>query len=217
MDDLTIANPRASLHLKPPDVHGFDHLKNALANGRGAILTSGHFYANRLAKHRLGKLGYPILSVRNGRPRDLWMGRFGARLLQHRYVEFLHRVIGDEVFIQDPECSLKIFRRLRAGGIVNVHLDANFSRQRLQIPFLGRPKWFATGLLEIVRLSGCAVVPMLCLGNQMSSSISFGEPFVMEPARVREEFVQVNLPVLVRMLEEQVLKHPDQWELWVRL
>ncbi len=217
LDDLTISHPKASPRLAPPEVHGLDHLEKALATGKGAILTSGHFYANRLAKHHLAKMGYPIMSVRDGQPPDEWMGRFGARFLQRRYIEFLHGIIREEVFVQDRECSLKIFRRLRAGGIVNVHIDANLSEQYVEIPFLGQPERFATGLLEIVRLSGCAVVPMLCLGNQEASSITFGEPAALTPSRSREEFAQVNLPRLVRILEEHILEHPDQWELWVRL
>ncbi|OHE78422.1 MAG: hypothetical protein A2107_08515 [Verrucomicrobia bacterium GWF2_62_7] len=217
LDDLTMMHPKASAAIEPPEIHGLEHLMNAVAAGRGVILTSGHFYANRLAKYHLAKLGYPIVSTRNGQPPDGWMGRFGARFLQRRYIEFLHGIIGEEIFIQDPECSLKIFKRLRAGGIVNVHIDANFSEKRVLIPFLGVPRSFATGLLEIARLSGCAVIPLLCLGNQIASSITFGEPVVLAPSQSREEFVKQNLPGLARKLEEQILEHPDQWEVWVRL
>lgn len=217
LDDLTLSDPDASRRLPAPEIHGLPHLEAALAGGKGVILTSGHFYANRLGKRHLASAGYPVLSVRNGRPDDEWMGRLGAQFLQRRYFEFLQGIIGEEVYIQDPECSLKIFRRLRAGGIVNVHVDSNYSRQYLDVPFLGEPRPFATGLMEIVRLSGCAVVPMLCLGNQSGFRIEFEEALRMTTAESREEFARLNVPALARALERQVLAHPEEWESWVRL
>jgi lauroyl/myristoyl acyltransferase len=217
LDDLHLMDPKSAARLVPPEIHGLDHLTRALAAGNGVVLLTGHFYANRLAKHHLARMGYPVMSVRNGQPPDQWMGRIGARFLQPRYIEFLHSVIGDEVFIQDPQCSLKIFRRLRSGGIVNVHFDSSFSRHSVELPFLGASKRFPTGLLEIVRLSKCSVIPMLCLGNQRAASITFEAPFVFEPAGSREEFASANLGRLVAQLEQQIREHSAEWEIWTRL
>lgn len=217
LDDFMLADERARSHVRPSEVQGIEHLEHALSSGKGAVLISGHFYANRLGKHFLAVMGYPILSVRNGQPPDRWMGRLGAKLLQKRYIEFLHGIIRDEVFIQDPECSLKILRRLRSGGLVNVHIDAAGASNWIPVPFFGHPRRFATGLLEIVRLSGCAVVPMLCLGTSSRSTVIFEEPLRLEPARTREEFVATNIRTLASTLERQIREHPSEWEQWVRL
>lgn len=217
LDDLHLADPQSASRFPPPVIEGLDHLTGALSAGKGALLLTGHFYANRLAKHYLAKNGYPVMSVRNGEPPDQWMGRLGARLLQPRYVQFLHRVIADEVFIQDPQCSLKIFRRLRGGGLVNVHFDASFSTQVMTLPFLGGTKEFATGLLEVVRLSQCAVVPMVCTGNQREWAIRFDEPLRLTPADSRGAFVAANIHQFVARLERQVIEHSSDWESWIRL
>jgi lauroyl/myristoyl acyltransferase len=217
LDDLHLMDPESAARIAAPQILGFDHLTRALSRGHGAILLTGHFYANRLGRRHLARMGYPMMSVRNGQPPDQWMGRLGARFLQPRYIDFLHQVIGDEVFIQDPQCSLKIFRRLRSGGLVNVHFDASFSPHSVELPFLGEKKRFATGLLEIIRLSNCAVVPMLCLGNQRAFSIRFDEPLALTPATNRDEFVDRNIQHFVNTLEQQVLEHAEEWEIWVRL
>lgn len=215
-DDLALTRlgdrpvPRTTLR-------GRENLDQALAAGKGVLLLTGHFYANRAAKHHLRAIGCPVLSVRNGVPPDGAAGRLGRNRFQRRYVEFLHSVIRDEVLIQDPECSLRILRRLRSGGLVNVHFDAAFAAERTEMPFLGVPRLFGTGILDIVRLSGCEVVPMQCLGSTEDLSIVFDAPLAVVRGGTREAFLAANLPLFVRTLEAQVREHPDEWELWVRL
>ncbi len=216
LDDLHLAEPTLVSRLPAPTLEGMEHLQRALDRGQGVLLVSGHFYANRLGKRHLARIGYPILSVGNGRPRDRASGRVGSRLLLPRYLRFLSEIIGDEVLIQDPDRALKIFQRLRRGGLVNVLIDAPFG-QAAVLPFLGKATPFATGLLEIVRLSDCVVIPMLCLGNQQNYRIQFGEPLTLEKAATRAEFFERNIQRLIEKLERQILEHGSEWELWTRL
>lgn len=217
IDDLTLDKLAASGRLACAEIRGEEHLRHAMASGKGAVVVSGHFYANRVAKRYLASIGCPLMSVRNDKPRDVLMGRLGQKFLQPRYIRFLHGVIGDEVFITDREMSLKIFRRLRSGGLVNVHIDVPLSRDRIRLSFLGQHRFFPAGVLEIIRLSGCLVIPMLCLGNSRHLTIRFDAPVDLAQAGSREEFAAANLPRLVSNLESQILAHPDQWELWRRL
>lgn len=213
-DDLIVDKLLAAGRLRPVQITGLDSLESARRAGRGVMVVSGHFYATRLAKRYLAEIGYPMLSVRHGAPPDQQMGRLGSKWLQKRYVDFLHGVIRDEVFIQDPECTLKIFARLRSGGLVHVHIDAPFSRDEMRVPFLGQRRRFPTGFLRIVRLSGCAVVPMLCLGDSSGFVIRFEEPVRLIDGTTHQEFAAHNLPPLVRWLEQQIREHPDQWDAW---
>ena len=213
-DDLILDRLLAAGTLKPAELTGLEHLEAARKAGTGAMLVNGHFFATRLAKRYLAQIGYPILSVRHGMPRDAQMGRLGERYLQRRYLEFLHDVIGEEVFTQDPECTLKIFRRLRCGGLVHIYIDAPFSREETRVPFLGKRPRFPAGYLRIARLSGCSVLPMLCLGNSSGLVIRFDEPVKLVPAASEEEFISRNLPNLVRMLEAQIIEYPDAWDAW---
>jgi len=66
-------------------------------------------------------------------------------------------------------------------------------------------------------MSGCVVLPMLCLGSLRSLTLEFGEPVALAPGSSRGEFAAANLPVLARILEDQIRAHPDQWELWTKL
>ncbi len=155
-----------------------------------------------------------MLSVRHGEPPDAQMGRLGSQWLQKRYVDFLHGVIRDEVFLQDPEFALKVLARLRSGGLVQVHIDALFSRDQVRLQFLGTHRRFPAGFLRFVRLSGCALVPMLCLGDSGRLAIRFEPPLRLIDGGSQEEFVMRNLPPLVGWLEMQIREHPDQWDAW---
>lgn len=215
LDDLLMISGKGA-----PQAHveGLDQLERARSQQRGVLLLSVHTYATRLAKRYMGEAGYPILTVRNQRPPDLLAGRLGRRYLQPRYMEFLHQVIQDEVYIQDPECSLKILKRLRSGGLVNIHLDApRTAASLLEWPFLGALRTFPSGPFDIVRVSKCAVLPMFCGGCSTGLRIRFGAPPALPDSTSREEFARAHLSYFAKLFEEQIMSHPEEWELWTRL
>lgn len=201
----------------PVEVIGLEHLQAALSRGKGAMILTFHFFAHRLALRHLAHIGYPVLCVRNESPRDPDMGRLGAAFCKKLYQRFLHEIIRDEVYFHDPECTLKLLARLRSGGLVNLHLDATLARQLVTVPFLGAARSFPTGALEIVRHTGCGVLTMLSIRDQSGLRIVFEPPLAMKAASSRDEYRSLNLPQIAGRLEAQILEHPDQWALWVRL
>jgi lauroyl/myristoyl acyltransferase len=214
-DDLALLREDAQVRCR--SFSGREHLESARAAGKGVLLVSLHWYAGRASNRYLADLGHPVMSVRNEEPEDRFMGRLGRRSLQPRYIRLLHDVIRDEVFIQDRECSLKILRRLRSGGIVDIYLDAAFSRHVIERSFLGRPRRFPAGVLHLARNCGCAVLPKVALGHVDSLEIRIDPPLPLDRGLPVEEFCEAHLPGLIRILESHVLEYPDQWELWTRL
>jgi lauroyl/myristoyl acyltransferase len=211
LDDLCLERVAAGLTSGRVSLRGREYLDAALAGGHGALLVSGHFFASRLAKRVLAQWGYPILSVRDQVPPDAGMGRWGRRYLQPRYMAFLHEVIGDEVSLQDEACSLKILRRLREGGLVNIHLDVFFAVRSVPFPFLGRMRPFSVALAKLSQLSGAPVLPFWFGGSRHQLVIEFEAActWAPDPRRTVEE--------LVRRLEQKVLEQPDQYEGWMWL
>ena len=136
IDDLVVNRMIENGDLPPGTVLGLDHLERALSAGRGAFVVSGHFYANRVAKRYLAEIGRPMMSVRKDAPPDSVMGRLGKRRMQPRYIDFLRDIVVDEVSPADRDCGLCILKRLRKNGLVNIHFDAAFSRERQRLPFL---------------------------------------------------------------------------------
>jgi KDO2-lipid IV(A) lauroyltransferase len=216
LDDLLMERRLPELRLRNVEIVHLDNLTEALSAGRGAVLVSGHFFASRLAKRYLATIGFPCLSVWNREPADRKAGQLGIRLLQKRYVAFLGKLVGDDVTIQDPDCSLKMLARLRSGGLVHCQVDAAFSQEVVNRRFFGQEESFPAGFLYVAKLAGCPLVPLLCLGNSRRLRIEFGKALWLENAPDRRSFAETNLTEVLRILEEQIKSHPAEWDFWIR-
>jgi KDO2-lipid IV(A) lauroyltransferase len=216
LDDLLMERLLRGPHLRNVEVVHLENLTEALSAGRGAILASAHFFASRLAKCYLASIGFPSLSVRNYEPPDDLAGQLGMRFLLKRYVAFIGEVQGEEVSIQDPDCSLKMLARLRSGGLIDCYVDAPFSQEVVKRRFFGREKNFPAGFLHVAKLAGCPLVPLHCLGNSRRLRIEFGKALWLQDAPDRRSFVETNLTQVVRILEEQIRSHPAEWDVWIR-
>lgn len=158
-----------------------------------------------------------MLTVRDEISQGDWWGRWGRRILARRRLEFIRAIIGESVCIQDRGCTLKIFSRLRSGGLVNIHFDGLSGAETTLSSFLGSPRRFSTGTLDIVRLSGCAVIPMVSLGNSSAFRIVFGPMFDIVHVPGRDEFIRANLPAFVQTIEKQIVNYPEEWEQWLSI
>lgn len=213
LDGLLLLRPSFDKMLRCTGIHGIQHLDSAIARGKGVILLSGHFCANRIALRYLAAQGYPALSVHGAAPSNKAAGQLGRQFLQPRSTQLQKRALPDQVLIHDPDCSLKILRRLRAGGLVLLQIDARAKNGTEQV-FLGVPRPLRTGVCEIVRLSDCAVVPILHVGRSNGFRIRFDPMLEIFRAPSREAFVSANLPRFVSVVERQVLENPGEWRLW---
>jgi lauroyl/myristoyl acyltransferase len=213
LDDLVLFQSRAPHKLRC-SMEGIEHLERGKAAGKGVIVLTAHFCAGRAGKRYLATIGYPMLSVRDQTPRLEWGGRLGRRILEPRRMELLHALTGEAVYVEDPGSVLKIFRRLRSGGLVNIYFDGQSGTRTTPWPFLGLPRHFTTGIFDLVRLSGCAVVPMLCLGRSTSLRVILSPMLEIVKAPGREEFIHANLPTFVQTIERQIRDHPGEWEQW---
>ncbi|MGD0669166.1 MAG: lysophospholipid acyltransferase family protein [Bryobacteraceae bacterium] len=216
LDDLVLSWPSFAKKLRCSGIEGLEHLERGSSAGKGVILLTAHFCATRVSRRYLATIGHPILAVRDQTTRGDWWGRLGRRMLEPRRMEFLQTIFGESVDIQDRECTLKLLRRLRSGGLVNIHFDGQ-SGTKMPWSFLGAPRQFSTGIFDLVRLSGCAVVPMLCLGNSSSLRILFGPMLDIIQVPGRDEFIRANLPAFVDTIEKQILAYPEQWEQWMSI
>jgi KDO2-lipid IV(A) lauroyltransferase len=214
MDELLLLRPSANSLLRCSDLDGMEHLETALARGNGVILLVGHFCANRIAVRYLAMHGHSALFVRNRRPSNRSEGRLGRRFLQPRSLQLQMRAYPDQVYIQDPDCGLRIMRTLRGGGLVLVQMDGHGGTLAVEHSLLGVPWRAPSGIFEIVRLLDCAVVPMLCLGRSDGFRIRFDPMLQVERASSREASVSRNLDRFLSVVEKQVIENPEEWTLW---
>ncbi|MCX5719467.1 MAG: lysophospholipid acyltransferase family protein [Nitrospirae bacterium] len=197
--------------LKCGKIMGLENLENALSAQKGVILVSGHFCGNRVAKRFLSEIGFPILSIRKKPFSNPAMSMIKKKYLQPIRFKLFNKIVQDYVFIEDDYFSLKILKRLRENGLVDIHIDARNSSHLIECAFLGTKRLFPADFLRIVYLTNAPVIPMLCIGNCSSFTIIFEKSVEFHKTSNKDEFISVNLNKLVRILESQIVHYPSQW------
>jgi lauroyl/myristoyl acyltransferase len=218
LDDLLLVRLAREQRLRNVEVVNLENLTGALSIGKGAVMVSGHFFATRPAKRYLASLGYPSLSLRILDPGDPHAGRLGKRFLQPRYVELLSQIIRTELSTRDPDRSLKMLARLRAGGLMDIlfeGIEPNSSHQ-VRREFLGYEEDFAAGYFHLAWIARAPMVPMFCTGTSRNLRIEFGEPIRPENWPDRARFAEEGLNRILGTLAEYIRQAPEQWDLWIR-
>ena len=141
--------PDAWMHERV-ELVGVQHLRDALATGRGIVLLTGHFGSQEVT----------------GRVVRAEIPEFGAlyRPSKNPFVdELLKRIRSRSASMMIPKQSMRrMIRALRQGIPVWYAPDQSQRRSFSSlVPFFGEPAMTTTALSEIVRLGNAVVVPLL--------------------------------------------------------
>lgn len=182
------------------DVEGLEHVRAALASGRGVLLFGGHFPHAELCARLLGEaVGQRVhVLVRHNNNPCLERLMDGAR----------RRVFAGTIAKKDVRGLL---RALSHGGIVAYSADQNFNYQNAFVPFFGVPASTLTATPDLAKRGNAAVLPFWFHRDKAGryklrvepawDGWPSGDP-VADAARYMAE------------LEEFVREHPEQY-LWV--
>ena len=188
-----------------PEEGAAERLRAALASGHGAILVGGHLGAWELGALAMPALGFPLCSIARevGAPR---LDEFIMRVRTH---------FGTQLFYQEHGL-FQVYRALRRGKLVGLHVDQYAGRQGTYVPFFGRE---ASSVDTCARLHVMTGAPLFCGAFQRRADGRYTwrlRPVEAPPAkegqgeneRVREVLCACN-----RALEEAIRAAPEQW-LW---
>lgn len=184
---------------KLADVRGLDHLKAALAKGRGAILVGGHFTTIEISTRILGTvvpLNVVYRPLKNG-------------LLSHIMFESFCRH-GNPIAKDDIRSMV---RALKKNEAVWFAPDQSYrNKGAAMVDFFGIPAASNPATSRLARISGAAV--MTYFGERLPGNAGYrvviGPPFENFPgADAVDDVARYN-----RLLEAQVRLVPDQY-LWV--
>lgn len=107
---------------------GWDEFNEALGEGKGVILATGHYGNWEIAAAAVAARGVPISAI---------VKRMGNRLVDAR-LEALRRRLGVET-IEMHQAQRQVPRVLRRGGVVGIVADQDARRSGVFVPFFGRP------------------------------------------------------------------------------
>jgi len=134
--------------LERVSIHGREHLEQALAGGRGALLVGGHFTAL--------EVGYAVLEALTPRASCMYRPQRNAMMdviiRRGRYRFAKHQISRDNV--------RALVRTLRDGYAVGYLPDQTYlGNQSELIPFFGEPAVTNTATSKLVAISDCTMLP----------------------------------------------------------
>jgi len=179
---------------------GEEHLKDALAQGRGVILLGGHFSTLDLA----GSLTTLFFEA-DVMQRDHRNGLFNAVMTRSR-----DRLYGKVISKHDVRGLLE---RLRANKVVWYATDQDYGRNKTVFaPFFGTPCSCLTSTAKLAAKTGAAVVPF------SHYRLPDGQGYVLKVSAALQDFPSgeavADATRLNAILEKAIRAHPEQY-LWM--
>ena len=184
-------------------LQGEEHLKRALAKGKGVLALSAHLGAFTLIGGRLAASGYPFSAVVK-HPSD---ERFA------RLVDAYRAQLGIETISAKPrrEAVRGILKALRNNRIVLVIAD-EFKSGGVMVNFMGQSSPAPRGPASLALRTGAVTLPVFATRQPDGSRVlSIGAE--IEPVQNDdiEQSVAATTALYTRHIEEAIRRYPDQW------
>jgi len=187
------------------EVEGREHVEAALAQGRGALLVTGHIGNWELHGLAHGWLFGAIGMI--ARPLD-------NPALDTRLCAL--RTQGGNAVIYKRKALATVLRMIREGRGVAVLIDQNVQeKDGIFVDFFGQPAATTTVASALALKTGCALVPShAVLRPDGQYRLIYDPPLRWSPTGDRRADIAAITQELTRTIERWVRETPDQW-LWM--
>lgn len=185
---------------------GLENYLNAVAEGRGVILLTGHIGAWELSVYAHSVYGYPM--------------SFLARRVDNPMVERLaesYRSRYGNRSIDKKNSVREVLKTLKSGGVVGILADLNASREEgVFCDFFGVPACTTAGVATLALRTGAVVVPGYLIWDESERihRLHFEPPVATINTGNQKEDVMANTARYTKVLESIIRRRPDQW-LWI--
>lgn len=186
------------------EVDGAEHIRTALAGGRGAIVFSGHFGYWELhgLTHALVLSPMSVLA----RPLD--------NPYLHDLLERMRRATGNNVIYRQGAMR-RVLRALNANECVAILIDQHIQgTDAVPVDFFGRPAATTSALATLALRTGAPLVPAFALPLPGGRCRLVYEPPVEVPPATADDTVLELTQRCTDVLEMYVRRYPHLW-LWM--
>ncbi len=198
-------------------VVGEEHLKAALALGKGAIIWDSTFTQNSLTtKMGLYQAGYRLLHL--SRPEHGLKSRFARRYLNPIKIAGECKYLGERVVIEDNQAG-PAMRRLAAGlrnnEVVSITV-INQARKVVRAKCLAGEINLALGPANLAIREGAALLPVFTLRTGLDKvTITIDPPLPLGHDVTDLDTIRAAYQVYGQSLGRHLRDHPDQWQGWL--
>ena len=197
---LWSASPRAIL--ARTSIEGLRNLTAPLAEGRGAVLVTGHCGNWEWLNLALGVLGVPMTVA----AREVYDPRLDevARRLRARF--------GGETVLRGGSAGRRLATALARKRILGLLIDQDIDVPGCFVEFFGRPAWTPSGAAVLALRGKVPVVPGFAARQKDGSMrILFEPPVEMERCGRLDRDAGLLTARATARIEAQIRRHPEQW------
>jgi KDO2-lipid IV(A) lauroyltransferase len=183
------------------DIVGEEHLRGALAEGKGVVLNSGHFSNWELGAAAMARKGYTVMGVALPHPDpvlDVYVNR--QRHSRGYYV------------VPTEGAYRKCIAALGRNEIACFVGDRDVGLGGVEVQFFGRRTPFPQGPARIALASGAPVIPAFVIRRSDDSyAVSLEPPLRVPTSGSRRDKAQVMTQAFATIVERYVRLFPTQW------
>jgi lauroyl/myristoyl acyltransferase len=188
---------------------GYEHVKDAVSRGKGAILLTAHLGNWEMGGIVLSKLGHPVNIV--------YFPDGHETVERERTRKRLMRGVKEIRLDPDKISPLEMLRALQNGELVAMQGDKLFHDSGVKIKFFDADAYFPRGPVLLAMLSGAPILPSFILMDKDARyRIIVEEPIYAETTGDREKDVRENLIKVAAVFEKYIGQYYDQWYCFTR-
>lgn len=186
------------------EVEGVEHLKRALAHGKGAFLQTGHFGNWELMGAWMAAHNFPLRVI----AKNTYDPRLDKMLVAHRnQAGYANTARGKAIKI--------IVNGIKNGDLFGLLFDIDTSVKGDFVEFFGKPAHTATMPVILSKQLSAPIVPaFIRLRKNLTYKIVFEEPLNLVETDDSERDVITNTQMCSDVYERWIRKYPEQW-IWM--
>ena len=183
------------------EIEGREHLEGVLAQGKGAVIATGHAGNWELMGGALSQAGFPLIGVAM-RQKDAAMDRF---INEYRRLVGMHIIYKNDV--------REMFRMMKEGWIVGLLADQDTNRHDgIVLDFFGKPTNCVPGPAAMARSAGIGVIPgYITRKEDGTHKIIFHAPVEVPRTKDKRADIRTAEQAVNRVLERHIREHPEEW------
>ena len=183
------------------EIEGREHLEGVLAQGKGAVIATGHAGNWELMGGALSQAGFPLIGVAM-RQRDAAMDRF---INEYRRLVGMHIIYKNDV--------REMFRMMKEGWIVGLLADQDTNRHDgIVLDFFGKPTNCVPGPAAMARSAGIGVIPgYITRKEDGTHKIILYAPIEVPHTKDKRADIRTAEQAVNRVLEQHIREHPEEW------
>ncbi|MCG9127301.1 lysophospholipid acyltransferase family protein [Candidatus Poribacteria bacterium] len=183
---------------------GIHHIENALSQGNGAIILTGHFGNWELLAASISTKVAPLTPI----VRHLRSHRLNELVTKYRKIAG-YTTIDRDTGIRDA------LRCLRTNNLLGIVADVDTTVNGVFVDFFGRPAYTPYSPIAFALKTGAAILPSFIIRQPDGSHHAIIEP-MMELIQTdnKEQDIIDNTQKFTNIIENYIQKYPEQW-IWM--